>query len=116
MTPAAVTSLSDRAWENAIRPRTVKIVAATTRRRRLQRGAVSGALEAWLPSPLEGADAVRLEICRRLAAELDTGSTPPHAVPRIANALGALLAQIEADEPARAETLDVGALLREALA
>ena len=72
----------------------------------MRHGAISGALEAWLPGPLEGADAVRLEVCRRLALELDTGSTPAHAVPRLANALAALVAAIKAPEPPSGE-LDI---------
>jgi hypothetical protein len=68
-----------------------------SRRRRLQHGRVYGAVEAWLPEPLEGADGVRREAALRLAAELDTGSTPAHAVPRLANALAGLIAAIESE-------------------
>ena len=82
----------------------------------MQRGSITRAVEGWLPDALDGADGVRREVALRLAAELDTGSTPAHAVPRLANALGTLLAAIEADvESPPTGELDVRRLLEEVL-
>jgi hypothetical protein len=90
-------------------------VPAPVKRRRLRRGAISGALEGWLgPGELEGADLVRREMCRRLALELDTGQTPAHAIPRLANAMAALLDEIENGRPQGRE-IDVRALLQRVL-
>jgi hypothetical protein len=47
-------------------------------------------------SELEGVDAVRAALARRLAEDLD--SVPPYALPRLAAALGRLLELL--DEPA----------------
>jgi hypothetical protein len=53
-------------------------------------------------------------VALRLARELDTASTPPHAVPRLANSLIAALEPIERAAPPPTE-FNVRALLREVL-
>jgi hypothetical protein len=83
--------------------------------RRQDHGPVRLALEAWLPDGLEGADGVRGEVARRLAAELDDGELAPYVVPRIAQALVLVVAEIEA-EAVPASALDVKRMLREVLA
>ena len=77
----------------------------------MQHGRVYGAVESWLPVPLEGADGVRREAALRLAAELDTSSVPAHAVPRLANALANLIEAIEGEH----EHLDEMELARQLL-
>jgi hypothetical protein len=84
------------------------------KRRRLRHGPIYGAVETWLSGELQGADLVRREMCRRLAAELDTGQTPAHAVPRLANALAALLVEIEDGRPPGRD-IDVRGLLARVL-
>jgi hypothetical protein len=82
------------------------------KRRRLRKGAISAAVEQWLPDDLSGADRVRGEVARRLAVELDARSAPAHAVPRLANALVAVVAEIEPDARADGD-LNVKRLLEE---
>ena len=57
---------------------------------------VGGVLDSWLPDDLEGSDAVRAAVAKRLAAELDDPDLAGHAVPRIANSLIAVVAAIDA--------------------
>jgi hypothetical protein len=111
----AVSGFSPEApGKNVGRPDYSLIMPGTVRRRRLRRGAITGAVEAWLPDPLVGADAVRREVALRLALELDTHATPAHAIPRTANALLSAIAAIAGDEQPHGD-LDVRALLAEAL-
>lgn len=56
---------------------------------------VGGVVDAWLPDDLQGSDAVRAAVAKRLARELDDPALAGHAVPRIANALIAVVSAID---------------------
>jgi hypothetical protein len=57
---------------------------------------VSGVLDAWLPDDLEGSDAVRASVCKRLAAELDDPGLPAHAIARLASTLITVVTALDA--------------------
>ena len=79
----------------------------------IDRATVAGAVNAWLPVELEGADEVRALVVRRLAAELDAGP-PPYVVPRLALALVEVVEQIEGTS-LRDGRAEVRALLAEVM-
>jgi hypothetical protein len=77
-------------------------------------GPIRASLEGWLPSEaIRGADAVRVEVARRLADELDAPGTAAYTIPRIAGALALMLDAIETVEAPRAAAAEVKRLLQE---
>jgi len=65
-------------------------------------GAVATAVDAMLPTNLEGTDAVRAAVARRLAAELDAPDVQAYAVARLSGALLTALSALDAEGSVRA--------------
>lgn len=57
---------------------------------------VGGVLADWLSDGLEGSDAVRGAVAKRLARELDDPALPPYVVAKLASTLVAVVAAIDA--------------------
>lgn len=62
---------------------------------RLDRAGVSAVVDAWLPAGVEGADAVRAAVARRLAIELDDPDLPAHALGRLASTLVSVVSALD---------------------
>ena len=62
---------------------------------RFDRAGVSGVVDAWLPTDLEGADVVRGAVARRLANELDTDGLQSYVVAKLASTLISVVAEID---------------------
>ena len=74
---------------------------------------VLGVVESYLPEHTVGAEAVRAELARRLAAQIGSEATAPYMLAGWRGSCGELLLEIEADQRGEDESKMLAAVLEE---